>query len=265
MKTPPAVLEAEVDSPCVVGARQQRLILPRKIEHRLPPEELRAILAHELAHVKRSDYRSNLLHNVLVLFLWPHPAAWMIRAQLRHEREACCDEAAVQVCGSALPVARALYRMAVKVQRFDAAVPAAAGPLERRLQRLLNPNPPSAPIVLWVAPVLAMMALAVTTSLLAQTLPADAATRRALMASPLGPTIFVRAEDPAGSFRVRLRGGRVLGVAIENESIPPEQVIQQGNSVRVLGRSGQELLALQVDPRGGISWNARAERAPSAF
>ncbi len=97
MKTPPAVLEAEVDSPFVVGVRKQRLILARKIEHRLPPEELRAILAHELAHLKRSDYRSNLLQTVLALLLWPHPAAWMIRAQLRHEREACCDEAAVRL------------------------------------------------------------------------------------------------------------------------------------------------------------------------
>ena len=265
IRVPPIVFEADVDSPFVVGVRQPRLVLPRKIEQRLAPEELRAILAHELAHVKRRDYRSNLLQTTLALLLWPHPAAWMIWVQLRHEREASCDEAAVQICGSALPLARGLYRLAVKARPLYAALSLAAGPVEQRVRRLLDGKQPSAPVVSWVPPAFAMVALAVTTSLLAQALPSDTATRNALIVSPFGPTIVVQAHDPAGSFRMQLRGGRVLGMSIENESIPPERVIQQGDSVQVLGPSGQELLAVHVDPRGRISWRPRAAQPRSTF
>jgi hypothetical protein len=155
--------------------------------------------------------------------------------------------------------------MAVKGQPLDMAVAAASGPLARRLERLLSANPPAAPGLSWIAPAFAIVALALATSRLAQTLGADAATREALIASSLGPTISVRATDPAGSFRVKLRRGRVLGVSIENESIPAQRVIQQGRTVRVLSGAGQELLALQVDPRGGISWHPRARRGPSSL
>lgn len=265
IKTAPTVVEAEINSPFVVGVRRHMLVLPPKIEQELTPEEVRAILAHELAHVKRSDYTMNLLQTSLLLLMWPHPAAWMLWIRLRCEREACCDEVAVQLCGSAVPLAHALYRLAMNASPFDVAVPAAAGSLELRLRRLLTPSRPSHRILSGATPALAMIALVLATICMAQTLPADRATRIALIASPLGPTISIHAQDPAGSFFVRLYRGRVLGVSIGNQSIPAAQLIQQGNSVRVLDRSGQEILALRVDPRGGIAWNPRAKLGQSNF
>lgn len=265
IRTRLTVLEAEVTSPFIIGMRKPRLVLPWNIEQQLTPEELRAILAHELAHVKRSDYCSNFLQMLLLVLLWPHPAAWILWAQLRREREACCDEASVQLCGSAVPLARALYRLAVKAPPFDIVVAAAAGSLEVRMQRLLAANRSSSSGLSVAAPALAMVALALSTTFVAQTLRADEATRIALVASRFGPTISIRAHDPAGLFFVRLRGGRVLGVSIGDESIPPAQVIQQGNSVRILDRSGLEVLAIRVDPRGGIAWQPRAEQSHSTF
>jgi beta-lactamase regulating signal transducer with metallopeptidase domain len=265
IKTAPAVVEAEIGSPFVVGVRRHLLVLPRKIEQELTPEEVRAILAHELAHVKRSDYTLNLLQIGVLLLMWPHPVAWMLWNRLRHAREACCDEAAVQLCGTAGPLARALYRLAVNASPLDVAVPAAAGPLELRLQKLLTPNRSSGGILPCAALTLAMIALVLATICSARTLRANAATRIALMASPLGPTISIHAEDPAGSFFVRLHRGRVFGISIGNQSIPTAQIIQQGNSVRVLDRSGQEILALRVDPRGGIAWYPRTNQAQPNF
>lgn len=263
---PPMIFEAEIASPFVAGVRKQRLVLPERIEEQLGLEELRGVLAHELAHVKRADYRSNLLHAVFVLLLWPHPAAWILWAQLRHEREVCCDEAAVQLCGSAAPLARGLYHLAVNVQQpFRMSVSASAGSLEVRLQRMLNANRPSTPKLLRAAPAAAMIALTLATAFAARTITSDMATRRALIISPFGPTISIRAHDPAGVFYVQLHRGRVSGVSIGNERIPTKQVVQQGESVRVIDRYGKDLLDLQVNPAGGISWYPRAPQGHSSF
>ena len=265
IKTPPAILEGEVGSPFVFGVRKQRLVLPRRMEQQLPPEEFRAILAHELAHVKRSDYASNLVQTAVAIMLWPHPAAWIVRAQLRHEREACCDEVAIQLCGSAAPLARALYRLSADALPYRHAVPALGGPLEFRLQRLLSARRASPSLLSGAPSVFALSALALATVLLAQTLPTDAATRTAMIASPFGPTILVRAHDPAGAFLVQLRRGRVLGVSIAEKSIPSAQIIQEGDSVRVLDSSGRDILDLRVDARGGIAWNSRSEGPQATF
>jgi len=254
------VLEADTASPFVVGTWRPRLVLPRKIEQVLTRDELRAILAHELAHVKRSDYRSNLFQVLVLVLFWPHPATWAVWMHIRREREICCDDLAVQLCGSPVNLAHALYHLALKGPRFDVAMAATKGSLEARIQRLLTHRHLSSRSILTAVPILAMAALAVSTALLAQALKTDESARIALLASPLGPTISIQAHDPAGLFFVRLRRGRVLGVSIGNERISSADVLQQGNSVRVIGRSGQELLAIQIDPRGGIAWQPRIKQ-----
>jgi beta-lactamase regulating signal transducer with metallopeptidase domain len=258
LRSPPLVLEAEVASPFVQGVRRQRLVLPCQIERQLPSAELKAILAHELAHLKRSDYRSNLLQSMLVVLLWPHPAAWYLWARTRREREACCDELAVQTCGSAASLARGLYRLATRAPACGAAALAAAtGPLERRLQRLLQPRQPSTPLASRAAALPALGVLALATLLFARMLPTDRATQRALIASRWSPTITIHAHDPAGNFQVKMRRGRVLAISFGDEQVPSKQLIQQGDVVRVLAGSGQELLSLTLDPRGGFRWEPR--------
>jgi Zn-dependent protease with chaperone function len=262
----PVVLQAQVASPFVHGVRRQRLILPFDIERQLTPAELKAVLAHELVHLKRSDYRSNLLQSMLVTLLWPHPAAWLLWARTRREREACCDDLAVQLCGSAAPLARALYRLSATTPAFGAgALAAATGPLERRLQRLLQPRQPAASLASRTAALAALAALALATLLFAPMLPADRATQRAFIASRWSPTITIQAHDPAGSFQVKMRRGRVLAISFGDEPVPSKQVIQQGDVVRVLAGSGQELLALTLDPRGGIRWQPRPPGAQSSL
>jgi beta-lactamase regulating signal transducer with metallopeptidase domain len=259
----PNVFEADVASPFVVGVHPERLVLPRTIEQQLTPDELRALLAHELAHIKRSDCLSNLLQMSIVLLLWPHPAAWFLWLRLRQEREICCDDMAVRFCGSAATLARALYRLAAATPPAQFGVlSATAAPLEHRFERMLHRPRPATPLVVRIVSVLAFLALVFATIPLARALRMDEAAQRAFAASAWAPSVSIHAHDPAGFFRVELRRGRVLGISISDEPIPREHVIQQGNRVRVLGRSGQELLALQVDPRGGIRWQARGRHHP---
>ena len=65
----------------------------------LPPHQLEAILAHELAHIRRHDYLVNLLQTLVETLLFYHPAVWWLSRRIRAERENCCDDLAVSLCG----------------------------------------------------------------------------------------------------------------------------------------------------------------------
>ncbi len=53
------------------------------------------VLAHELAHVCRYDAAVNLLQVLAQSLVWVHPLVWWANAQIRTEREQCCDEMAI--------------------------------------------------------------------------------------------------------------------------------------------------------------------------
>ncbi|MGA3236868.1 MAG: M56 and DUF3738 domain-containing protein [Bryobacteraceae bacterium] len=83
----PALLE-----PGVFGIFHPVLLLPRGIEDRLTPEQLQAILAHELCHIRRRDNLAAAVHLAVEAVCWFHPLAWWIGARLVEERERACDE-----------------------------------------------------------------------------------------------------------------------------------------------------------------------------
>jgi hypothetical protein len=65
----------------------------------LSPGQLEAVIAHELAHIKRADYLLNLFYSIIEVTFYFHPAVWWISAQMRHEREASCDDLAIHITG----------------------------------------------------------------------------------------------------------------------------------------------------------------------
>ena len=69
------------------------------------------VLAHELAHIRRHDFLVNLLQTVVETLLFYHPAVWWMSRRVRVEREHCCDDLAVAVCGEPARYARALARL----------------------------------------------------------------------------------------------------------------------------------------------------------
>ncbi|GAB4026165.1 M56 family metallopeptidase [Spirosoma koreense] len=90
---------ARIAVPMVVGVLKPMLLLPISLATHLTIREIEAVLAHELAHVKRQDYAVNLLQSVVEVLYFFHPALWWLSARVREEREHCCDDLAVQVCG----------------------------------------------------------------------------------------------------------------------------------------------------------------------
>jgi beta-lactamase regulating signal transducer with metallopeptidase domain len=85
--------------PAVLGVVWPVILLPAAIANGMPVEQLRMILAHELAHVRRHDYLVNLLQLLVEAALFFNPAAWWLSRQVRVEREACCDALAVRATG----------------------------------------------------------------------------------------------------------------------------------------------------------------------
>jgi uncharacterized protein (TIGR03435 family) len=82
--------------PGVFGILRPVLLLPGTIAEKLSEEQLAAILAHEMAHVRRRDNLTAALHMVVCALFWFHPAVWWIKSRLLEERERACDEAVLQ-------------------------------------------------------------------------------------------------------------------------------------------------------------------------
>jgi beta-lactamase regulating signal transducer with metallopeptidase domain len=129
-----------VDSPSVIGWLRPVIFAPVGVLCGLAPEQVEALLAHELAHVLRHDYLVNVLQGIAESLLFYHPAVWWISSQIRAEREHCCDDLAVAASGDVLVYARALAELeSMRPVHFKAALSANDGSLLRRIRRLTNP------------------------------------------------------------------------------------------------------------------------------
>jgi len=133
---------ALVKVPMVVGWLRPVILLPASALTGLPPQQLEAIIAHELAHIRRHDYLINLLQAVVETLLFYHPAVWWVSRRIRQEREHCCDDLAVAVCGDSLTYARALLEMEqLRAAGPQLAMAANGGLLMNRIQRLVGAQP----------------------------------------------------------------------------------------------------------------------------
>ncbi len=86
--------------PAVLGFRNPAIVLPAWALHDLSAAELRPVLIHELAHLRRHDDWTNLLQKAARAILFFHPAVWWIDARLSLEREMACDDAVVAATGN---------------------------------------------------------------------------------------------------------------------------------------------------------------------
>jgi beta-lactamase regulating signal transducer with metallopeptidase domain len=159
-----ALCESELaKSPSVIGWMRPALLLPVSAIAGLPPEMMEAILAHELAHIRRHDYLLNLLQTAIETLLFYHPAVWWVGKKIRQERENCCDDLAVTACGDALVYARALAALEQsRCAEVQLAIAATGGPLLARIRRLVgNQKPIVNPAGTWLAGGLVVVALGV--------------------------------------------------------------------------------------------------------
>lgn len=126
-----------VDVPAVVGWLSPVVLMPASAVTGMSVDDLRLLVAHELAHVRRHDYAVNLLQVVAETLFFYHPAVWWMSRRIREEREHCCDDLAVAVCGDRIEYARALVRMEeLRALGPEFAMRADGGSLAARIRRL---------------------------------------------------------------------------------------------------------------------------------
>ena len=134
------VSSIRVSVPVIVGHVKPVIVLPAAVLSGLSVSQLEAILAHELAHVRRHDYLVNLAQTVIETLLFYHPAVWWVSRQVRVSREHCCDDLAVTVCRSRQEYVHALLDLEeLRASTALLALGATDGSLLARGRRLLAP------------------------------------------------------------------------------------------------------------------------------
>lgn len=109
----PAVHVVErISQAMAVGIFKPMVLLPASWISELPSEVLEAVIAHELAHLRRWDLPINFVQRVVETLLFFHPAVWWCSRRLRIEREMCCDELAQAAIGNRVVYAKALVFLA---------------------------------------------------------------------------------------------------------------------------------------------------------
>ncbi|MBC8350476.1 MAG: M48 family metalloprotease [Planctomycetes bacterium] len=128
--------------PAVVGCLRPLLLLPVAMGAGLTPQQLEAVIAHELAHIRRHDYLVNVLQTLVETMLFYHPGVWWLSRMVRQEREHCCDDIAMLVCDDRTAYAKALVALdALRRSVPQPAMAATGGSLLQRIRRIMRGEP----------------------------------------------------------------------------------------------------------------------------
>jgi beta-lactamase regulating signal transducer with metallopeptidase domain len=134
-----------LDSPVAAGWWRPVVLLPISVALHLPPAYVEALLAHELAHVRRHDYLVNLLQRAVEALLFFHPVTWWLSRRVRIERELIADQLAAEAIGDPRRLALALAALSERVPPTPAlphvAHAAHGGHLMFRIQQLVRSVP----------------------------------------------------------------------------------------------------------------------------
>ena len=131
----------EITSPVTVGWLKPVILFPLGMLSGLSVSHLEAILAHELAHIKRSDYLVNILQSLAEVLFFFNPFVWILSSRIRTERENCCDDIALEICGNRLVVAKALVEVADYSVPFAMAFGQKNHSLLSRVKRIAGVSP----------------------------------------------------------------------------------------------------------------------------
>jgi beta-lactamase regulating signal transducer with metallopeptidase domain len=231
------------------------IYLPERALFELSPAELRAVIAHEAAHLERHDQVWRWLAALTARIFFFQPLNRIAAARLRELSECLCDDRAVRVTGSGPALASALATVAGWLRPGQPVLAPTMANTDsltlRRVRRLLSPVASRRPRiqVLTCGAAVVLLFGAITAF----------APRLEHAEAPAGPYV-IRGRDPAGVFTLTIERGRVIGATLDGLPVPASRVRQLGSRLE-LGE-GAAAFSLRLTPRGGITWQARPRRNP---
>jgi len=137
-------------TPLIIGHFKPMILFPIGLVTSLSTEQVEAVLAHELAHVRRKDFIVNVVQSTIEVLFFFNPAVLWLSSLIRAERENCCDDIAVAYTGSKAVYVNAL----VHCEEYSMSTPHLAvglkgdrGTLIDRIKRLLKKERPTLNLV----------------------------------------------------------------------------------------------------------------------
>lgn len=131
-------------SPAAAGWWRPVVLVPASLLTQMPPDLIEALLAHEVAHIRRFDYLVNLMQRAIEALLFYHPGVWWLSGRIRVERELIADALAASLTGNPRHLALALNQLSqqqgVEAAPAGAALWAHGGALSERIRRLVRPQ-----------------------------------------------------------------------------------------------------------------------------
>ncbi len=237
---------AEVGAPCLAGVFRPIILLPDLAGASFSRADLRAILAHELAHARGHDLAWNLAAHLASIGLWFHPFAWRVREAHASACDAVCDAVAADQLGDVKSYARTLARLALNVEGPPPATGLAmarssdVGRRIKALDRKLYRTPPSRRIVMTA------MSLA---SLMAALIGGLAITRaESPQVAPQAP------EKPAARAEAPKEGGRMEVRAVEAAGGRPLEGVSIFFQGRFDGKLRQGTVVTGKDGKAVVEW-----------
>ncbi len=267
IRRPVQLLESALaQTPMVVGWLKPIVLLPIGAVNHLTPAQVEAILAHELAHIARHDYLLNLLQSCVEILFYFNPAVWWMSAHVRTERENCCDDIAVKLCGNSLAYAKAL----VSLQEMQLASPALAMTFSKnknqllvRIQRILQPSQNKSNVMEKLSATLLLTVAVVLLSVQANTPFGNLISRVASKALPLNEALAPAIDTdynteadtiPDGTqdahfhfnnddedIEFKMKDGEIIMLKVDGEEIPESKYGEYDDRI-------QELLANLPEP-----------------
>lgn len=253
---------ARVRVPAQSGIWRPVIWLPLGLLAQMPPAQVEAILAHEMAHIRRWDYLVNLLQVVVETLLFYHPGVWWVSSVMRRERELCADELALELIGDRAALAAALLTLE-ESRQAGFATAANGGELKGRIERIVSAVPSPRGSV-WPA-LLVVAAVFGWTALRAQ--PAapkgeELATLRAEVEKLQQELKSVSAEE-ALRLKAELGELRAKLAAIRGDVSAWVAVAEQERAR--LDEAAEEMRAQGVPPERIAQWRKELERARQSY
>ncbi|MFO0999813.1 MAG: M56 family metallopeptidase [Planctomycetaceae bacterium] len=247
--------------PCVIGAFRPVILLPASAISGLSTDQLEALLAHELAHIRRHDFAMNVMQTLVETLLFYHPAIWWLSSRIRQEREHCCDDLAISICGDVAGYARMLVSVeSLRGQVPHASVAANGGSLVERIRRLL-PVTPEQTRSPWITTlmVLAMVTMLIGSWQLSQGQISGPPANQVAQANNVSPVTGHSTETPKSELIDSMSdkdwpqwGRTSLRNNVANGPLPREWDFEKGTNVVWTAKPGTETYSSPVVSGGKV-------------